>query len=67
AIKELEQQWYEIILKYNLQYNKHLKESYQIRKNWVLAHHRDYFFEGMTPTERLKSINTFVKRFVSFH
>jgi len=67
AREELERQWPKVVAKYNLQSNKHVKGLYEIINYLELVYLRDYFFDGMTATERLESINTFIKRFINSH
>ncbi|XP_074313194.1 protein FAR1-RELATED SEQUENCE 11-like [Silene latifolia] len=64
-VDDFEQEWPLLISKFNLQENKHVRGLYKIRRNWVPAYLRDYFFGGMTTTGRCESVNSFVKRFTS--
>ena len=65
--EEFEQQWPQMIAKYNLQTNKHALGLYLIRHCWVLGYLRSHFFASMTTTGRSESINVFIKRFVASH
>ncbi|KAK2443472.1 protein FAR1-RELATED SEQUENCE [Trifolium repens] len=65
--EDFEHQWPQVVARYNLQSNNHVKGLYEIRNYWVLAYLRDYFFGGMTTTGRSKSINAFIKRFINTH
>lgn len=47
--------------------NKHVIGLYQIKHFWVPCYLREYFFGGMTTTERFESLNAFIKQFVSSH
>ncbi|KAK9677201.1 hypothetical protein RND81_11G127500 [Saponaria officinalis] len=64
-IDEFEREWLLVISKFNLEDNKHIRGLYEIKRNWVPAYLRDYFFGGMTTTGRCESINSFVKHFTS--
>lgn len=64
-IEDFESEWPEIISKYNLQENKHIKGLYEVKEFWVPAYLRGYFFGGMTTTGRSESINSFVKGFTN--
>ncbi|PWA76481.1 protein FAR1-RELATED SEQUENCE 11 [Artemisia annua] len=65
TVEEFEQQWPLVIAKYNLNDNKHVVGFYEIRELWVPAYLRGFFFGGMTTTGKSKSINAFIKRFIS--
>ncbi|KAI3988084.1 hypothetical protein MKX01_011873, partial [Papaver californicum] len=47
--------------------NSHINGLYNIRKFWVPAFLRDYFFGGMITTGRSENINAFIKRFIYSH
>ncbi|XP_074306595.1 protein FAR1-RELATED SEQUENCE 11-like [Silene latifolia] len=64
-VDDFEQEWPLLVSKFDLQENKHVRGLYKIRRNWVPAYLRDYFFGGMTTTGRCESFNSFVKRFTS--
>jgi hypothetical protein len=65
--EDFEYQWPQVVARYNLQSNKHVKGLYVIRNYWALTYLRDYFFGGMTTTGRSESINAFIKRFINSH
>ena len=67
SCEEFEQQWLQVIAKYDMCMNKHVIGLYQIKHFWVPCYLRGYFFGGMTTTGRFESINAFIKRFVSSH
>ncbi|XP_071700907.1 protein FAR1-RELATED SEQUENCE 11-like isoform X2 [Rutidosis leptorrhynchoides] len=67
SIEEFEDNWFLTVDKYNLQKNKHVQGLYELRKSWAPAYLRNYFFGGMTSTQRSESINGVIKRFVSSH
>ncbi|XP_074294033.1 protein FAR1-RELATED SEQUENCE 11-like [Silene latifolia] len=64
-ICDFEREWLLMVSKFNLQDNKHVRGLYAIKRSWVPAYLRGYFFGGMTTTGRCESINSFVKRFTS--
>ena len=53
--------------KYDMLTNKHVIGLYQIKHFWVPCYLCGHFFDGMTTTRRLESINAFIKQFVSSH
>ena len=63
--EEFEGQWTQVMKKYDMLTNKHVIGLYQIKHFWVPCYLREHFFGGMTTTERLESINAFIKWFVS--
>ena len=65
--EEFEHQWSQVMAKYDMLTNKHVSGLYQIKYFWVPCYLRGYFFGGMTTTGRSKSINAFIKQFVSSH
>ncbi|GJY59977.1 protein FAR1-related sequence 11 [Tanacetum coccineum] len=65
TVEEFEQQWPLVIGKYKLNENMHVVGLYKIKEFWVPAYLRDFFFDGMTTMGRSKSINAFIKRFIS--
>ena len=65
--KEFEGQWTQVMEKYDMLTNKHVIGLYQIKHFWVTCYLRGHFFGGMTTTRRSKSINVFIKWFVSSH
>nr|KYP64016.1 Protein FAR1-RELATED SEQUENCE 11 [Cajanus cajan] len=65
--EEFENQWPQVIEKFNMQNNKHVLGLYGIRRYWVPAYLHDYFFAEMTTIGRSESINTFVKQFRNSH
>ena len=67
SCEEFENQWPQVIAKYDMLVNKHVNGLYQIKHFWVPCYLREYFFGGMTTTGRSESINAFIKRFVSSH
>ncbi|KAJ8428417.1 hypothetical protein Cgig2_010400 [Carnegiea gigantea] len=65
--KEFEYNWPLTVEKYDLQNNKHVKGQYQIDTSGHRLISMIIFFKGMTTTGKSKSINAFIKRFVSSH
>ncbi|KAK9713996.1 hypothetical protein RND81_06G064200 [Saponaria officinalis] len=64
-IDDFEQKWPLVISKFNLQENKHVCGLYKIKRSWVPAYLRNFFFGGISTTGRCESIKIFVKRFTS--
>lgn len=65
--EKFEHQWPKVVVKYNLQSNKHVKGLYEIKSYWTLAYLRNYFSDRMTTTGRSESINAFIKIFINSH
>ncbi|KAJ8420881.1 hypothetical protein Cgig2_027209 [Carnegiea gigantea] len=65
TIEEFESPWDVTVAKFDPQDDKHVKGLYLIKKFWVPAYLRNYFFGGMTTTGRSEYINGFIKRFIS--
>ena len=61
SCEEFEQQWLQVIAKYDMCMNKHVIGLYQIKHFWVPCYLGGYFFGGMTTTGRSESINAFIK------
>ncbi|KAK9677951.1 hypothetical protein RND81_11G177800 [Saponaria officinalis] len=57
--------WHEMVVKYDLQQNTWINESYAIRRKWVPAYWMDTFCAGMSSTQRSEQVNRFFKGFVS--
>ena len=61
-------QWLQVMTKYDMLSNKHVIGLYQIKHFWVPCYlHGHFFLGGMTAIKRSKSINAFIKWFVSSH
>ncbi|KAI3847706.1 hypothetical protein MKX03_028791 [Papaver bracteatum] len=64
TVEEFEKEWFTTMSKYKLDKNKHIIGLFDMRRRWVPAFLRSYFFGGMTTTGRSESINSFIKRFI---
>ena len=67
SCEEFDDQWLQVMTKYDMLSNKHVIGLYQIKHFWVPCYLRGHCFGGMTTTGRSESINAFIKWFVSFH
>ncbi|KAL4644214.1 hypothetical protein ACB092_02G147900 [Castanea dentata] len=67
SCEEFENQWTQVMEKYDMLTNNHVIGLYQIKHFWVPCYLRGHFFGGMTTTERSGSTNAFIKWFVSSH
>ena len=67
SCEDFDNQWLQVMTKYDMLSNKHVIGLYQIKHFWVPCYLHGHFFGGMTTTGRLESINAFIKRFVSSH
>ena len=67
SCEEFDNQWLQVMTKYDVLSNKHVIGLFQIKYFWVPCYLRGNFFGGMTSTRRLESINAFIKWFVSSH
>ncbi|KAF7821244.1 protein FAR1-RELATED SEQUENCE 11-like [Senna tora] len=63
--EEFEDKWPEVIAKYNLESNKHVKGLYLVKEYWAFPYLCDHFFREMTTTKPYESINAFIKRFIN--
>ncbi|XP_059294829.1 protein FAR1-RELATED SEQUENCE 11-like [Lycium ferocissimum] len=64
SVKEFEHQWDELIAKFDLESDRHIKLLYANHASWALPYSKGYFFAGMTTTSRSESINAYLKRFL---
>ena len=67
SCEDFDNQWLQVMTKYNMLSNKHVIGLYQIKHFWVPCYLRGHCFGGMTTTGRSESINAFIKRFVNSH
>ena len=65
SCEEFDNQWLQVMTKYDVLSNIHVIGLYQITHFWVPCYFRGHLFGGMTTTGRSESINAFIKRFVS--
>ncbi|KAL7215344.1 hypothetical protein ACSBR1_027503 [Camellia fascicularis] len=64
TIEEFENEWDELVCKYELRENEWLKDLYMRREKWVPTYLRTAFCAGMSTTQRSESMNKFFKDFV---
>jgi hypothetical protein len=64
---EFERRWAEMIIKYNVGDNTHLKDVYDLRSSFVPAYFRDRFFPFLQTTARSEGFNAVLKRYVRPH
>ncbi|XP_041016202.1 protein FAR1-RELATED SEQUENCE 5-like [Juglans microcarpa x Juglans regia] len=64
TIEEFEKSWEELISTYNLQENVWLQSLYVERTHWVPVFLKEYFWAGMSTTQRRESMNTFFDGYV---
>ncbi|XP_028080761.1 protein FAR1-RELATED SEQUENCE 5-like [Camellia sinensis] len=64
TIEEFENEWDELVCKYELRENEWLKDLYMRREKWVPAYLRTAFCAGMSTTQRSESMNKIFKDFV---
>ncbi|KAL6570653.1 hypothetical protein OROGR_000203 [Orobanche gracilis] len=64
--EEFLEAWNEMLEKYNLQGNDWLKTKFRKKEKWALLYGRSMFCADMTTTQRSESMNSVVKRYVSY-
>ena len=62
--EDFENNWLDMIEKFELQTNEWLKSLFEDRKHWIPAYVRDTFFAGMSSTQRTESVNAFFDKYV---
>ncbi|GAB2281892.1 hypothetical protein Dimus_016456 [Dionaea muscipula] len=65
SVEEFEEQWENLVIKYQLQDNEWLQQLYEIRASWVPVYNRTTFFAGMNTTGRSEGMNSFFDGFVT--
>ncbi|KAF5481730.1 hypothetical protein F2P56_002361 [Juglans regia] len=63
-IEEFERCWDQLIVKYNLHENAWLQSLYTEREHWVPTFLKEYFWAGMSTTQRIESMNAFFDGYV---
>ncbi|KAG8369966.1 hypothetical protein BUALT_Bualt14G0068100 [Buddleja alternifolia] len=58
--------WNKMIKNYGLQNNDWLERMFQIRKKWALVYGRETFCADMSTTQRSESMNSVIKKYVSY-
>jgi hypothetical protein len=64
CIEDFEEDWHQIMVKYDLEKNEWLQGLYEIRESWIPIYNMKTFFAGMNTTQRSESINAFFDSFV---
>ncbi|XP_042971413.1 protein FAR1-RELATED SEQUENCE 5-like [Carya illinoinensis] len=64
SVEEFETSWEKLITTYNLQENAWLQSLYAERQYWVPPFLKDYFWAGMSTTQRSESMNAFFDGYV---
>ncbi|TXG61651.1 hypothetical protein EZV62_013014 [Acer yangbiense] len=64
SVEEFETSWDQLITTYNLHENAWLQNLYVEREHWVPTFLKDYFWVGMSTTQRSESMNAFFDRYV---
>jgi len=64
SVEEFETSWDQLITTYNLHENAWLQSLYAEREHWVPAFLKDYFWAGMSTTQRSESMNAFFDGYV---
>ncbi|KAI3940961.1 hypothetical protein MKW92_033439 [Papaver armeniacum] len=58
--------WNKMLAKYNLQENDWLNRLFELKEKWALVYGRDTFSAEITTTQRSESLNSVIKRYVSY-
>ncbi|KAK1557300.1 hypothetical protein Q3G72_022043 [Acer saccharum] len=64
SVEEFETSWDQLITTYNLHENAWLQSLYAEREHWVPAFLKDYFWAGMSTTQRSESMNAFFDGYI---
>ncbi|KAJ3707797.1 hypothetical protein LUZ61_011502 [Rhynchospora tenuis] len=67
TVSEFEEKWRVMLDKHKLMQNRHLKTMYEARSEWVPTYFRDYFFAGMSSSQRSESMNAALKIWTNSH
>ncbi|XP_050147592.1 protein FAR1-RELATED SEQUENCE 5-like [Malus sylvestris] len=63
TIEEFESNWDKLLDDYELRRNDWLEGRYLLREKWAQVYGRDHFCAGMTTTQRIESMNKFLKKY----
>ncbi|XP_047337223.1 protein FAR1-RELATED SEQUENCE 5-like [Impatiens glandulifera] len=58
--------WNQMLTQYSLEENDWLRRMFQLREKWALVYGRHIFCADMTTTQRSESMNSIVKRYVTY-
>jgi hypothetical protein len=64
TVVEFQTIWDNLMDKLGYRENFWFKSIYNMRERWVLAHMNDKFWAGMTTTQCVESLNTFLKKYL---
>ncbi|KAJ3691223.1 hypothetical protein LUZ61_020387 [Rhynchospora tenuis] len=67
TVSEFEEGWRNMLKKHKLGNNRHLKNMYEKRSEWVPAYFRDIFFANMSSSQRSESVNNSLKIWTTNH
>ncbi|KAJ4756927.1 Protein FAR1-RELATED SEQUENCE 5 [Rhynchospora pubera] len=67
TVSEFEEGWRNMLRNHKLQKNRHLKNMYEKRSEWVPAYFRDIFFANMSSSQRSESVNSSLKIWTTNH
>ncbi|XP_027124120.1 protein FAR1-RELATED SEQUENCE 5-like [Coffea arabica] len=59
-------EWNTMLKKYGLEDNDWLKRMFEIKEKWALVYGRETFCADMTTTQRSESMNSVIKRYVTY-
>ncbi|KAM2487712.1 hypothetical protein ACFX1W_039607 [Malus domestica] len=63
TVEEFESSWNKLLNDYELRGNDWLEGIYLLREKWAQVYGRDHFCAGMTTTQRIESMNKFLKKY----
>ncbi|KAL6556352.1 hypothetical protein OROGR_005640 [Orobanche gracilis] len=58
--------WNDMLDKYDLRNNEWLRELFKIKEKWALVYGRETFCADMTTTQRSESMNSVIKKYISY-
>ncbi|KAJ9546298.1 hypothetical protein OSB04_018841 [Centaurea solstitialis] len=58
--------WENMLRKYNLESNDWLAQQFKLKEKWALVYGRETFCANMTTTQRSESMNSHLKKYVSY-
>ncbi|KAJ3707987.1 hypothetical protein LUZ61_011692 [Rhynchospora tenuis] len=67
SVSEFEEGWRDMLQKHGLRKNRHLKNMYASRSEWVPTYFRDIFFANMSTSQRSESANSSLKIWINNH
>ncbi|XP_062180213.1 protein FAR1-RELATED SEQUENCE 5-like [Phragmites australis] len=64
TVEEFEYAWSELMSRYGLRESVYLNQIWDIKEKWAFVYFAEYFFAGMTTTQRSESANHVFKKFI---